>query len=421
MSGRDVVVVGAGLAGLTAALRLARAGASVALVSKGLGGLQLSQGTLDVLGYSPDRVSDPFAALPTFIQQNPDHPYASTSTSTIRAAISLVTEAAGPGVLAPPAAANVQLPTGAGAVRPTLCAPPSMLAGDVVDGQRFVAVGFKHLKDFPAGLVAGNLARTRPPGGGRIEARAAWTHISPREGEYDCSALTWARALEEEEFRDRLAREVSLLVDPGETVLLPAMLGLTAHAFEDFAARLDHPVAEIPLPPPGVPGMRLAKALTDSVRAAGVRLINGASVIGARTEGSRVVALVTAQAGRDVGLRARWFVYAPGGFESGALTVDSTWRIHEPALGLPLTADDSTGLISGDFWGSEQALFRVGVRTDGGGRVLDAAGETVYDNLYAAGGILAGANRWREKSGDGIAAATGYRAAETILQECEGK
>lgn len=54
-----VVVIGAGLAGLTAALRLARAGARVTLATKGPGGLQLSQGTIDILGYSPERVRAP--------------------------------------------------------------------------------------------------------------------------------------------------------------------------------------------------------------------------------------------------------------------------------------------------------------------------------------------------------------------------
>ncbi|MDN6557348.1 MAG: FAD-binding protein, partial [Acidipropionibacterium acidipropionici] len=52
-----VVVIGAGIAGLTAALRLRRAGARVTQVTKGLGGIQLSQGTIDILGYTPDRVS----------------------------------------------------------------------------------------------------------------------------------------------------------------------------------------------------------------------------------------------------------------------------------------------------------------------------------------------------------------------------
>ena len=51
-----VVVIGAGVSGLVAAIRLARAGASVSLLAKGTGGLQLSQGTADILGYAPERV-----------------------------------------------------------------------------------------------------------------------------------------------------------------------------------------------------------------------------------------------------------------------------------------------------------------------------------------------------------------------------
>ena len=59
---RDAVVIGAGLAGLTAALRLAHGGAKVTLVTKGIGGLQLSQGTVDLLGYSDSgRVAQPLA------------------------------------------------------------------------------------------------------------------------------------------------------------------------------------------------------------------------------------------------------------------------------------------------------------------------------------------------------------------------
>ena len=52
-----VVVVGAGLAGLVAGVRLAQLGAEVSVVSKGSGGLRLSTGTVDVMGYAPDRVA----------------------------------------------------------------------------------------------------------------------------------------------------------------------------------------------------------------------------------------------------------------------------------------------------------------------------------------------------------------------------
>ena len=41
----------------------------------------------------------------------------------------------------------------------------------------------------------------------------------------------------------------------------------------------------------------------------------------------------------------------------------------------------------------------------------------MLDNVLVAGATLAGAEPWREKSGDGISLATGYRAAELVLAE----
>lgn len=60
---RDAVVIGAGFSGLVSAIRLAKAGKSVTLLTKGIGGIQLGQGTIDIFGYNPDRVADPRAAV----------------------------------------------------------------------------------------------------------------------------------------------------------------------------------------------------------------------------------------------------------------------------------------------------------------------------------------------------------------------
>ncbi len=417
---RDAVVVGAGLAGLVAALRLARGGASVTLVSAGVGGLQLSQGTLDVLGYAPDRVLRPFQALDAFGAARPEHPYATLGAAAVRAGADFVADAVGPALLAPPSDANLQLPTAVGAIRPTAAAQPSMAAADLArpGDHRFVVVGLRRLKDFQPALIAGNLARTPAPGGGSIAARPDWVDVEARPGEHDTSGLTYARRLDDPDFRQGFARAVAAVAADGETVLLPALLGLddpSAHA--DLERLIGHPVAEIPLPPPGVPGMRLYRALSKAVRDAGVQVVSGSWVVDKVVEGDRLAALVVGETGRRVEFRARNFVFAPGGFESGALAVDSYGAITETALGLPLTAAHSAGLIHGDFWGSDQALFGVGVRVDPAMRVLDAAGAPVYANLHAAGGILAGASRWREKSGEGIAAASALVAADHILTE----
>jgi glycerol-3-phosphate dehydrogenase subunit B len=59
----DVLVIGAGLAGLTAATRLAEGGARVMVLAKGVGATHLAPGTIDVLGYAPERVQRPGEAV----------------------------------------------------------------------------------------------------------------------------------------------------------------------------------------------------------------------------------------------------------------------------------------------------------------------------------------------------------------------
>ena len=70
----EVVVIGGGLAGLTAALAAAREGADVRLVSAKQSTLAQASGLVDVLGYAPDGrgpIADPFAALPDLPDEHP--------------------------------------------------------------------------------------------------------------------------------------------------------------------------------------------------------------------------------------------------------------------------------------------------------------------------------------------------------------
>jgi glycerol-3-phosphate dehydrogenase subunit B len=55
----DAIVIGAGLAGLTAAVRLAEGGADVLVLAKGVGATHLSPCTIDVLGYAPEAATRP--------------------------------------------------------------------------------------------------------------------------------------------------------------------------------------------------------------------------------------------------------------------------------------------------------------------------------------------------------------------------
>lgn len=413
-----VVVIGAGLAGLAAATRIAAGGAGVTLLSKGIGGLQLGQGTIDVLGYSPDRVTNPLLTLSAIASARPEHPYSSIGAAGVQTGIDYLKGLLGPDLLVGDAEANYQLPTAVGAIRPTCLASPSMVAGHVNENLKLVIVGIRRIKDFHPTLVAQNLARTTLPDGGRLAARAVSVDVPAREGEVDSSGLTYARVFDDPGFRARFADALRPLLAEGETVGLPAVLGLNdLTAWSDLAEKLGHAVFEIPLPPPAVPGMRLNQALIAKAKAAGVRMVPGSRTVGFRSADGAVRAVSIASAGAQREFTADAFLLAAGGFESGALAVDSYGIVTESLFGLPLAGIGSEPLVHGDYWGPEQPLFRVGVRVGRDMRVLDEAGDVVHSNLFAAGGIIGGSSRWAEKSGDGIALGSAVLAADSILEE----
>jgi len=407
----DVVVIGTGLAGLTSAIRLARSGASVTLLSAGIGGLQLSQGTIDVLGYAPDVVEHPFEAMASLPA---DHPYAILGPDRVRRSLDWFASLLPDGSLEGTPDANMRTPTAVGVARPTALAPPSIAAGRLTGARRLAIVGVRAVKDFQPGIIAANLSRL-DLGDGPVDAVAGSIDVVPRDG-VDHTALVYARSMDDPEFRRRMGGEIARAAGEVDAVGVPAMVGLRdPEAWSHLCEIVGRPVFEIPLPPPSVPGMRLNAALTYIARSFGVRMVMGGHVISARTDASGMASVTTDTAGRPREHRAGAFVFAPGGFESGALHVDSYWNVSEPALGLPLTAiPDGEEIVSPDYW-ADHPVFRVGVAADEAMRAIGPGGDPVHPNLVVAGGILAGATRWREKSGEGIAIASAVQAADTII------
>lgn len=432
---KRVVVIGAGLAGLIAANRLAEAGQRVTLLSKGLGGLQLGQGTIDVFGYNPGRVTNPIMAVAAVAgisaraerakatkitavnAGEPSHPYSVIGPEPVLASISYAKSLL-PDLLVGDPEANYQLPTAVGAIRPTCLAQPSMIAGHVQAGTNYLIVGLAQLKDFHPQLVAENLARTKLPDGGSVSARHVILDFAARTGEIDSTGLAYARALDDPAVLDQLVQALRNVVKAGEIVGLPAVLGLRdASVWQELSNKLGQPVFEIPLPPPSVPGMRLNEALTAKALAAGVRIVPGVRTISFTADQGRLasVSIDTAPAPREFVADA--FVLATGGFEAGGLAMDSHGSVTETLFDLPLAGLDAPALLHGDYWGAEQPLFAVGVRVDPQMRVLDASGAVVYQNLRAAGGIIAGSAGWADKTGDGVALASAVLAADSITRE----
>jgi glycerol-3-phosphate dehydrogenase subunit B len=409
MSRPQIVVAGIGLAGLTAAVRLAEAGERVLVLAKGVGATHLGPCTIDVLGYArstkvdPEsplkRVERPGEALAVFAEgRDSDHPYALVGLDGVAAAIEWL-KAGLPYVGG--LEQNMLLPTAVGALKPSAVVPDSMAAGDLREGGEVCAVGFRALKDFHAPLLADNLGRAG------IAARSVELDLVP-ERRADINSLGFARGFDDPVFRAEVASHLAGRLGSGERVAFPAVLGIAEPRWQELQERLARPVFEVPTLPPSVPGMRLFAALRERLRRAGGRAILNATVTAADRDGGRVTAVRARVGLREVRHDASWVVLATGGFASGGLALDSYWRARETALGLPVSGVPEGERFRPEYF-AEQPMARAGIAVDGS---LRPAG---WDNVLVVGATLAGAEPWREKSGDGISLSTGHRAAELIL------
>jgi glycerol-3-phosphate dehydrogenase subunit B len=190
----DVVVVGAGVAGLCAAVRLAEGGARVCVLAHGVGSTHLAPGLVDVLGYAPERVEEPAQALPAFVAAHPDHPYALLGVDAIGPALDWFAEHIAGGPQAGYAYVgrlerNLLLPTAVGVARPSALVPETMARGVLDGGAPLCIVGVPRLRDLYASLCAANLSRLG------IEARAVELDIG--EGRAEVNALGLARPLDD--------------------------------------------------------------------------------------------------------------------------------------------------------------------------------------------------------------------------------
>lgn len=404
----DFLIIGAGLAGLTAAYSAAKAGKSVKVIAKGMGVTHWHAGTVDVLGYAADGkgVARP---LHTIADLPDEHPYRLLGVERLSAALSdFAALTAEIGLHYTGAAAkgeNLWLPSPVGAARPAFLVPAGQAAGDLSTGQPLLIVGIEGMRDFYPKLIAENLAKQGHT------ARHAFLPLSLFTQRHDITTLQLAKLVEEPARLSQLADSLARLVKPGERIGLPAVLGFENHPA--VLARLTEstgaPVFEIPTLPPSVSGIRLHSRLCRKLEAMGVRVEIGMEAIGFGADGNRIGWVETETSSRPLKHRATNFLLATGGILGGGINSDHTGRAWEVIFGLPLmTPQERSGWFRPRFLdGGGQPVFRGGVPVNENFQPIHSDGAPVYANLWAAGGSLAGADSIRERSVEGIAISTG--------------
>lgn len=358
----DVLVIGAGLAGLVAAAAASEAGARVGVVSQSTGNLALWSG---MLGRRPPRGRDETAAARFFVD------VAAKAGLAYRVLRQGEAQAVGPDGRA----------VAAGLVPETVA--KGMAAAR---GRGVLVVGLGGLDEYPSALIAGNLTqelgqlvRHRTVALGPASGRG----LAPRVARLFDDAGWFKR------FLDSAGRVLAAEATRVGAVAFPPVLGFQRFA-ENLASLeevLGCPVFELGAWPPSVPGERFGRLWRHRLEASGrVEFHVGRRVTEATVRGETCV---EASDG-ETRYRARAFVLATGGVAGGGLVVPcrgvlrldgdgaELLRPAEPVFDLPTRGEE------GDW-------ARWGVATDRAGRpYLEPGGRRVLSNVFAAGWVLGG-------------------------------
>ena len=418
----DVIVIGGGLAGSTAALEAVDGDASVRLITHKKSTLRHASGLIDVLGYLDEEepVADPFAAISELPD---DHPYSIAGEAAIRDGLARFDAAVGDSYQGSHTDSNALLPTFGGAVKPTARYPTAAAAGLASDSRDMLIVGFAELTEYNAGMLADHLDAADVP----FDVDGVELNF-PGEYANDSRVTRFAKRLDINEdvdhdgqtmgARQALADAVDPHIGDAERVGFPAFLG-DDHAVDvrtDLEREIGVDVFEIPMGPPSFPGMRLADQLKDAIHDAGVRISAGNPVIDYEADGDELTAVVVDSKGREVPYHAEEFILATGGLVGKGIDSERDGTVEEPIFDCYIPhSDDRYDWFDEEAFGN-QPFAHFGVRIDDGMRPLNPDGEPEFTNLRAAGGVVGGTDPVAEKSQSGISLTTatvaGQRARE---------
>lgn len=405
----DLVIIGAGLTGLFAACLAADAGLSIHLVSYGRGGLSLSHGCIDILD-----VAAPSRAIKNLPD---DHPYKNIPYESIKSSIRAFKDISNRFGLpySGGLSTSFQLISASGIPFRTSLAPQTLLKGRLDDPRAINIVNVEHFRDFWAPYAASNAKR-----GAVAIHSTVQLPLMQMAARRDLYATDFERLFADPSLREEIWRAWKPRLAGLKRVGFPAIFGIAEPEalIEEAEQYFGIEIFEIPTLPPSLPGVRLETKLRKHLAESGIPVTEGARAQGridGRSKGKRAAGVQIGTAGGTRALDAKSVLLTTGGFLHGGLEADPFGRIMEGVFGIPLDPALPRNLWTTLSYWDPQPYSRFGLKVDRFMRPLDHRGKPFLQNLFAAGGILAGADRTIEGSRQGIDLSTAYHAVQSIL------
>jgi len=224
-------------------------------------------------------------------------------------------------------------------------------------------------------------------------------------------------SLEIPQKRAELAELIKPHVRNEKYIGLPAVLGIynTEDIFSDLQHRLGKPLFEIPTMPPSISGLRIRNAYEKQITQQGVKAFFQHKVLHATATPSGEFLLEVGSQQPEMLIRSKNVILASGRFFGQGLHASRT-KISETIFDLPVfQPSDRKGWHRKSFLDLKgHRINQFGLETDSMFRPLDTNGKIIFENLFAAGSILAHQDWMRMKCGSGLAITTAFAAVKSF-------
>ncbi|SEJ96749.1 glycerol-3-phosphate dehydrogenase subunit B [Propionispira arboris] len=408
----DVIVIGAGFAGLMAAAVSAKCGKKVTLITYGSGTFPLNSGLIDIMARPIDETVcatplDGIKALPEA------HPYTKIGTDIVEAAVAFFMELCEQenypysGSLTK----HQWVVTALGTMKPTCLVPKTMLGDICLKNKEIVLIGFNRLKDHYIHVMKENLEQSL----GKEKNYTSIMVDADIESGRDLSTLDIARWLNTPQGYESCLKQLRGSVQANSVVILPQVLGVKPdYAILDKMKKdLQCEVLESTGLPPAANGLRLQSMLLGYLKKNNVTMVENAKVIGSTVNNQTCLSITTQNAAREQTYQADHFILATGGFYGGGLQMETFPIIKEPIFNIPVRVKGNPEEWANEklFSSQKQPFAEVGIETDEKMRPLDEVGNCFIKNVFVAGRNLSGYDFCFEQSGNGVALVSAYQAA----------
>ena len=390
----DTIIIGGGLAGLSAGLRLREKGQEVAIISSGENALHFSSGSFGVLNEG--------ASVPE------GHPYTKLNLSKYLGEVIPFFGKYGVALKGDPMKNGWRLtPTGTLKEGRFFMEETDILGKDEKTGEKALIVNFLGFMDFNTSFIASGLEKKGISV--RIEALKLDSMKRLRENPSEMRSVNIARVMDSS--WSEVVAEIKKLLKDEDVIILPQVFGLKDTAvIESIRDSFDVRVMFVGTMPPSIPGIRTKMQLKKAFESAGGTILMGDEVVSAEVEGGKVISVKTKNLGEHK-LYARNFILATGSYFSKGIAATPE-KVYEPLFGLDVQfAEGRSSWYNPDFY-SPQAFMDFGVATNGEFKALKDGDP--LDNLYAIGSVLGGSGALKLGCGGGVAILSALAVADAI-------